>query len=262
MNFSHIRGLLIQELFITIRSVEVILDIFVFPAMSVIVFGFLAVFLSARGDHNLAGSLLMGMLLWQVIFIVEYSVSVGCLWNVWSKNLSNMFIAPVSLTDYVVAGVLNGVFKAILITGISSVAAIYAFNFDIYQVGILNVALYFVCLAIFALSLGLVILGLIFRFGTRIQAFAWGVLPMFQPITAAFYPVSVLPPAMQAVSWCLPPTYVFEAARASLNDHAVHWNLIGSSLAINIVYLVAAVIFFNLMFKKSKNSGEFARLEG
>ena len=38
---------------------------------------------------------------------------------------------------------------------------------------------------------------------------------LFQPLVCAVYPLNVLPPALQVVAGLLPPTHVFEAARAA-----------------------------------------------
>lgn len=262
MKISHIKGLLIQEFFITLRSYEVILDIFVFPAMSTIVFGFLAVFLAGTVDTSLAYSFFVGMLFWQIIFVVQYSTSVSTLWNVWSRNLSNMFIAPVYLPEYIFAQILSAAVKACVIFILTSFLAIPFFHFNIYSLGMLNIFLYVFNLMLFAIALGFVILGLIFRFGTRIQAFAWGLLPIFQPFTAAFYPVSVLPAWMHPITYALSPTYIFEAIRTSLVTPGIQWHLIGISFGINIVYCIFAGWFFTVMFNKSKEKGQFARLEG
>jgi ABC-2 type transport system permease protein len=239
----------------------VIFDILIFPIMSIIVFGFLALFLSGSVENNIAYALLTGMLLWEIIFIVQYSVSVGSLWNIWSDNLTNIFIAPISLIEYIFAQSLSGILKAIIIFLPASILSLAIFHFNIYQIGIVNLLLYGVNLAIFALSMGTIILGLIFRYGTRIQAFAWGLLPIFQPLTAAFYPVSVLPAPLQIIAWLLPPTYIFEAARANLVSPSVQWRLIGLSFIENIVYFIVAVWLFNILFRSSKNTGQFARLE-
>lgn len=261
MNLSRIKGLFVQEFFITIRSYEVILDIFVFPVMAVIVFGFLASFLAGSTNVKVAYSLLTGMLFWQIIFIIQYSVSVGSLWNIWSRNLSNMFIAPLSLVEYMFAQILSGILKALCIFISSSLLSIFVFNFNIYSIGMVNLVLFSINLMIFAISLGMILLGLIFRFGTRIQAFAWGILPIFQPLSAAFYPVSVLPKFLQYIAYALPPTHIFEAVRATLEKPAIQWQFIGISFIENIFYFTFAVWFFNLMFNKSKETGQFARLE-
>lgn len=262
MSFSRIKGLFVQEFFITIRSYEVILDIFVFPVMAVIVFGFLSLFIGQSAAENIASSLLIGMLFWQIIFIVQYSVSVGSLWNIWSRNLSNMFVAPLPLTEYLLVQAFSGIFKAFCIFVPASFASIWLFQVNVYELGFVNLFFFLLNFILFAISLGTIILGLIFRFGTRIQAFAWGLLPIFQPLTAAFYPVSVLPPFLQVAAYLLPPTYIFEAIRASSISSEIQWQMIGMSFVINIVYFVFALWFFNVMFNKSKEIGQFARLEG
>ena len=84
---------------------------------------------------------------------------------------------------------------------------------------------------------------------------------MFQPLTAALYPVSVLPSPLKEMAYIFPPTYIFEAARASFGSAVIRWDLIGTAFVINIVYFVLGVLFFRLMFKKSRESGQFARNE-
>lgn len=262
MKLNRIKGLLLQELFVTLKSYEVILDIFVFPSMLVLVFGFLAMYLSDSTDKSIAYSLLTGMLFWQIVFIVQYSASVSTMWNVWSKNLSNMFVAPVSLPEYLIAQGISAFIKALSIFLPTSVAVMWLFQYNLYTIGIGNILLYLLSLSIFAFSLGIIILGLIFRFGTRIQALAWGLLPVFQPLVAVFYPVSVLPAPLQSIAYLLPPTYIFEAMRASIGTSVIRWNLIGISFIADVFYFIFALWFFNKMFNKSKEVGQFARLEG
>ncbi len=238
------------------------MDVVFFPTMSIILFGFLSTYLSGTVDSLVGHFVLMGMLLWQVIFITQYSVSVGSLWNIWSRNLSNMFISPLALKEYIFAHMLSGVTKSLLIFLITSVVSIFVFKFNIFELGFVNLFLFYINLIIFALSVGISILGLIFRFGTRIQAFAWGLLPLFQPLTAALYPVSVLPSPIRELAYIFPPTYIFEAARDSLRFGGVNLRLIGISFGINIIYFVLGVLFFRSMFRKSKETGQFARNEG
>lgn len=261
MSPRRILSVLYQEYFVTLRSMEVVMDIIFFPTMSIILFGFLSTYLSGTGDPLVGKSVLMGMLLWEVVFITQYSVSVGSLWNIWSRNLSNMFISPLDIKEYIFAHVVSGSLKAFLVFMITSVLSIIVFNFNIFEIGIFNIFIFYINLVIFAFSIGISILGIIFAYGTRIQAFAWGLLPMFQPLTAALYPVNVLPVPLNSISYIFPPTYIFEAARGALKFGHVDWNLIGAAFCINIVYLVCGIIFFRHMFRLSRESGQFARNE-
>jgi len=262
MSINRIKGILLQELYITKRSLEVIMDLFFFSFVFVIAFGFVTTFLTNSVNAAAAKFLLLGILLWEIIRITQYSMSVGALWNVWSHNLSNMFVAPISLKEYMLAHVVSGGIKALIVFGGLSIVAANLFGLNVLDLGLNNLALHFINLTIFSWSIGIILLGVIFRFGTRIQALAWGFVYIFQPLTAAFFPVKVLPPFLQTFAYTLPPTYVFEAARQNLVNPAIDWNLFSTAFILNIFYLIAAIWFFNLMFRESKNAGQFARLEG
>ncbi len=251
-----------QELFITRHSLEVVFDLGLFTLINILIFGYVSLWLA--GAENRAGAyyLLLGMILWQIVYTNQYSVSVGCLWNVWSRNLSNMFVAPLSISEHMTAFLLSGVIKTFIIFVLTGVLSIFAFHFSIFDLGALNLAIYFINLTLFAWVLGIIILGLIFCYGMRIQALAWGIAFLFQPLTAAYYPVTVLPPALQTFAYGLPPTYVFEAARLNLSKGILDWSLISTAFALNAVYLAAAIWIFKLLFNKSKESGQFARNEG
>jgi ABC-2 type transport system permease protein len=261
MSFNRIKAILTQEYFVTLRSMEVIMDILFFPSMTIILFGFLSTYLSGTSSPLVGQSVLMGMLLWEIVFITQYSVSVGSLWNIWSRNLSNMFISPLDIKEYVTAHILSGSIKAIIVFLMTSVISIFIFHFNIFHLGIINLIFFYLNLVMFAISIGIAILGIIFCFGTRIQSFAWGLLPMFQPLTAALYPVGILPSPLKEIAYIFPPTYVFEAARASLKTGLIKWDLLETSFGINIIYIVLGILFFRLMFRKSRESGQFARNE-
>lgn len=261
MSVKRILAVLYQEFFVTLRSMEVIMDIIFFPSMTIVLFGFLSTYLSGTSNTLVGQSVLMGMLLWEVVFITQYSVSVGSLWNIWSRNLSNMFISPLDIKEYIFAHVFSGSLKALFVFLITSIISIFVFNFNIFELGILNLTLFYINLVIFAFSIGIAILGIIFCYGTRIQAFAWGLLPMFQPLTAALYPVSVLPSPLREIAYIFPPTYVFEAAREALKSGVTDWPQIITAFWINIIYVILGILFFRLMFRKSRESGQFARNE-
>ena len=258
----RIVAMLYQEYYITKRSLEVIIDVVFFPLINIIVFGFLSLYLSGGSDASKAYPLLLGMILWQLVYITQYSISVGSLWSIWARNLSNIFFTPISVTEYLLAFIFSGSIKALIILFTSSLISFYVFDFNITQLGFTNILFFFINLILFAVSTGIVILGLIFRYGTRIQALAWSITFLFQPLTAAFFPVSVLPEPLQKVAYFFPPTYVFEAARAAINNPTVQLDLTAIAFAQNIIYLPLAIWVFGKMFNGSKNTGQFARNEG
>ena len=267
MRLGRIIAVLWQEWFVTIHSTEVIVDIFFHPLLSIVVFGFVSQFLGGsavggQGNGDAGRILLLGMLLWQVIWIVQYSVTLGSLWNVWSRNLSNMFVAPMMVREYLFAQLLSGIVKALAIVVLAGLMGNYLFGFDLLDMGAVPLLLTFVNFVFFGFATGIAVIGVIFRYGTRIQALAWGLIFVFQPLSAAYFPVSVLPKALRYVAYALPPTLSFEGARFGLlNHHAVAWTSFGISFAENVVYFVLCVLYFGYLFRRSRDSGQFARNE-
>jgi ABC-2 type transport system permease protein len=261
ISLERIWAVLLQEVYITSRSVEVLVDLPFWSLITVVVFGFVTKFLSTVMDPTLAQYIYMGTLLYEIIRITQYSMSLGALWNVWSRNFNNMFITPLSMQEYVVAQMLSALFKAVVLFTLIAIIAALLFGFNIFQIGIANLTLLSLNLVFFAYSLGLAVLAIIFRLGTRIQALAWGLVMIFQPLCAAFYPLRILPPALQTVALFFPPTYVFEAARNGLSSPEIEWAAIGVAAAENVVYFALSVWFFSYMYRRSRETGQFARNE-
>jgi len=260
MSWKRIKAVLLEEFYITRSSMEVIVDLFLLSVMSVIVFGFFSKFLASRVDGPAKHYLLLGMLLWEVVRVTQYSISLGAMWEVWSRNLTNLFVTPLLLQEYLVAAVISGAMKSALILSVVSLIAFALFGFSITEMGLINLALAFVNLTVFAIAIGLMILGIIFRYGTRIQALAWGIIFLFQPLTAVYFPIATLPAFLQAVAHALPPTYVFEMARDDLSDRSIQWDMVFVPAALNLLYLTVALWFFNFMYSASRRSGQFAKL--
>lgn len=262
MKLYRVKALLLQEYYLTLHSFEIIIDTIIYPLMNVAVFGFLSLYLAGIGNRASGEYVLAGMLLWQVISIIQYTICLGPLWNIWSRNLSNLYISPLNTREVVTAHLVSGILKGLFIFATSSLLSIYLFKFNIFTLGFVNLFLIFINMIVFGFSLGLMIVGVIYRFGTRIQALAWGIIPIFQPIAAVFYPASILPSPFKEIALALPPTYLFEAVRYSLQTHQIHWQFLSIALIGDSFFCILAVLFFQYMFKKSKESGQFARNEG
>ena len=106
------------------------------------------------------------------------------------------------------------------------------------------------------------LLAFLFRYGTGIQAITWGIIYLIQPLTASFFPVSVLPKAIQNIAYIFPITYVFEAARAALVDPTFKGNYMLTAFILNVIYFFLFFYFFKRFVNLAKRTGQFSRNEG
>src|SRR5579859_7521308 len=155
VSWDRIKAVLLQEVYITARSVEVMVDLPFWSLMTVVVFGFVTKFLSSVMNPTVAHYLYLGTLMWEIMRVAQYSMSLGVLWNVWSHNFSNMFITPLSMVEYVLAQIISGALKAVLLFAMVAFIAAFAFDFNMFSMGLGNLSLLFLNLLFFAYSVGL-----------------------------------------------------------------------------------------------------------
>jgi ABC-2 type transport system permease protein len=118
----------------------------------------------------------------------------------------------------------------------------------------------FFCNLIFtSWSFGLISSGLVLRNGLGAEGLAWTLMFVLLPLTCVYYPVSVLPPWLQIVAWCLPPTYVFEGMRALLTDHAFRADLMIRALAINLLLFLGSVGVFWALLRSARINGSLVQ---
>lgn len=260
MKWRNIRSIMLQELYVTRGSWEVILDIFVFAMINMILFGFISSYLAeSTGGRLQAESLLIAVIFWEVIRVTQYSTSVSSMWNVWSHNLCNMFIAPIKITEYLCAHILAATIKSLAIFITGSVLARYIFRLNVLSLGAFPVVFSYVNMAIFAIAVGLVLIGLVFKHGTRIQALSWGVIYFFQPLSAVYFPVAVLPSFLQPLSYALPVTYFFEWLRALHEGVNYDSTKVAIGFILNLVFIITGAYIFSRQLKAAKNSGQLVR---
>jgi ABC-2 type transport system permease protein len=147
-----------------------------------------------------------------------------------------------------------------LITGILSGIAYALYHFSLIQSTHFYLIPLVANLLLFGWALGIFTSSLVIRWGHAAEALIWGVPFLIQPLSAIFYPLATLPSWLQAISKCLPSTYVFEGMRAVIRTGSMPLHYFLTALALNVVYFLLAGLFFNFMYSKARETGRLGRL--
>jgi len=262
MNLLRIKGIVIQNLFYLRHSLEEFVETFFWPAIDVIIWGFMTTyFTQLKGSlFQVIGFLMAGLILWNIVWRAQQDISMSLLKNVWSKNILNLFSTPLTPGEFVVATMILGLFKIFLTLSVISALAFFLYYFNIFSLGFYLLP-FFVNLIAFAWASGIFITGLIVRFGMRIQSFAWSLITLFQPLSAVFYPISILPSFLQKIAWFLPSAHIFEGMREVLKNGMVSSEHLFWAFGLNLIYLILADWFFIFMFEKAREKGKLAKVE-
>lgn len=260
MNFKRVGTIILYSWFHLNHSLETWADLLWMPVMEVLVFGFLSGFI--QGDVEAVGKvILFGVLMWEGLKVVQYGLSVGMMWDVWSRSFSSLFVSPLSMPEFILGQILAGVGKSLFTMVILSVPVYFLIHTTLLSLGF-NLLVYMGILFTFAAAVGIFTNSLIIRFGTSIQSFSWSLIYVLWPISAVLYPVSALPEGWRGVAFVSPITFVMEAMRVQLATGSTNWQYLGIGFGLTLVYLVLASLFFRYMLGRSQQTGAFARMEG
>lgn len=262
MKFHRINALLIRHLYLYKRSVPRLMDIFFWPVMELLVWGFLSMYISklSIGGFNAVTVLLGAVIFWDLLQQSQRAVSLAFLEDVWERNFLNIFVTPIRLSEFLASTVILALVRILLVGVVMGVLGILFYKFNFLMFGLYLVP-FMLNLLIFGSALGLFATAMILRFGTSAQVLAFGIIVLVQPFSAVFYPVSAIPHALQWLAYVFPSTYVFEGMRAVIANGTLPTNMLAGSIITNIIFFTVIGWYFYRSFAVVKNKGKLLKLD-
>jgi len=174
--------------------------------------------------------------------------------EIWSRNFTNLFIAPLKIKEIIIALI----FTALIRTLIGLVPAIIL-TAPLFGVSILNLGfpllLLFLSLYIFGITLGLFVSAGLIRFGPSFENIAWSSLFLLAPLGCIYYPIEILPNFFQTIAKCLPLVYIFDETRNILLNGYVNYENLKQAYFLNLIYLIFGICLFYFSFLKARIKG-------
>jgi ABC-2 type transport system permease protein len=251
-----VRAMITRYLYLLRSSWPRVLEIIYWPLVTMVMWGLLQTYLNQHsGFLAVAGGTLIGaILLWDVVMRGQLGFSISFLEEMWSRNMANLLMSPLTRTEFLIALMTMSVVRLVISTVPVTLLAILFFGFNLWGLGI-ALGAFFANLLITGWAVGTVVSGLILRNGMGAEGFAWTFMFFIMPLCAVFYPVSTLPEFIRPFAWALPPTYVFEGMRALMFDGTFRADLMLEAFGINLVYLALTVFAFVKLLDSSRRLG-------
>lgn len=258
MSAAVIQALVMRYLFLYTRSPMRLIELLFWPVVELVIWGYLTLFIqeNTTGDFPRIITFLLGaMILWDVIFRAQQGVAISFLEDVWTRNLLNVFVAPVRTSEYLAATFCVGFLRILVTITVLGIVAGVMYAFNVFTLGWALLP-FFGNLMVSGWALGMISTALILRWGQAAESLAWAVPFFIQPFIVVFYPVSAIKPEwIQTFSWMLPPTHVFEGMREVLNTGVFSWAKFGWALGLNAVFLLLAGRVFYWMLHLTRQRG-------
>jgi ABC-2 type transport system permease protein len=242
------------------RAPQAWFDVLIWPAVDTVIWGSIGVFVDQQGGASRAGAayMLSGILLMHVLYQSNVSVATAFLQEKWSRNLMNLMVTPLREVEFLAGVGLYALGKLTLGLTMVATAAWALYSFDITSAGWGLVPVVAV-LMVTGLTIALVVVGVVLRFGHGAEIVTWGLLFVVVALSGAFYPPEALPGALRPVSALLPSTHAFTAARTVLDGDPFPWDRIAVAAAGLAVAVPAAVAFLLSMLRVFRSRGYVTR---
>ncbi|MGH6876864.1 MAG: ABC transporter permease [Rhizomicrobium sp.] len=260
MRARRIAAVALRQFYLYRGSPTRVVPLFAWVAIDITLWGFISRYLNsvAAPGYNFIPALLGAVLLWDFLARVMQGVSTAFLEDVWSRNFLNMFATPLLISEYVLGLVITAVVTSLigLLTMLVLASLAFGLSFLVYGLAFIPfVLLLFLC----GIALGVAGSAMVLRLGPASEWFLWPMPAVIAPFVGVFYPVSVLPGWMQAVSRALPPSYVFEGIRAIIRHAPWRISELAIGFALSLFYILAAALFFRHVYRTAVRTGLLAR---
>ncbi len=255
--FQRIFAMLMRYKTISFGSIPRLISIFYWPSVQILFWGFFTNFLISNNNFGVWSALniiLSAVVLWDILFRGQLGLTMSFLEELWSRNLSNLFITPLKNYEMVISLILISAIRTIVGLTPAVFMANYFFQFHLFELGFYLIFFFF-NLIIIGWTIGFFVSGLVLRYGHAFEELAWALIFILLPFSCVYYPLNSLPQIMQNIAIFLPPVHIFESMRSILIDNLISFKSIKMILMLNILYFFLSVMFFLKMIDISRNKG-------
>lgn len=254
--WHRVRAVVRRHVLVQVRNPGHWFLLLVLPVVDALLFSSIGV---AFGQTDRAVEILVvGILLFHVIWQLTLAGSLGFLEEVWSRNVLNLWTTPLTEGEYGVALLITGFVRALISMGLVGVVAASLYAIDPTGAGWV-LAIGAATLMVFGWAVALFVIGLVLQFGETAEVFSWGTLVLLMPLSGIFYPPEALPGVLQPVAQVIPLTRIFEATRASLVDGTIRWADLGLGIAGSVVCVALAAWFVRRQLRRFREQGWITR---
>ena len=256
ISLKRIGAMILRYWYLLLSSWPRLLELTYWPVLQVITWGFLQTYIAQNANFfaRAGGTLIGAVILWDILFRGQLGFSISFLEEMWARNLGNLMMSPLKPIEFLLALMAMSLIRLAIGVIPMALLALFLFHFNFFGLGLPLIA--FFCNLIFtSWAVGIFVSGLVLRNGLGAESIVWTLMFALMPLACVYYPVHVLPPWLQYVSWSLPPTYVFEGMRALLIDHVLRADLMLSALVMNAALLVASFAAFLALLRSARRNG-------
>ena len=255
MKLSRMLALTYRDFLIFRRVKWKAVQFIYFPITTVLIWGLFAIY--SRETALEAGlSVLVINIFWSFAQLSQNIVNIQMMEDIWSNSLKQVLLAGFTETEYIVSRLLSSTVTSFAVVFMMLGLAV-PFGLNIFSIHLVKLLF---CTILASLSLAIMVSALLLVMGREYGFLAWSALQIFILLSAPFFPADVFPRFIQYISYVMPFTDVFAAARMIATTGVIENSLVTKALIISTCYLAISWPLYKLSFRRAKKTGLLAKM--
>lgn len=206
--------------------------------------------------------LVVGALVWRYLSLIFYWITDIVGLERWEGTIEYTLMAPIRRLTHMAGQTLFSIVYAMASTSLVLVAATVAFDLDLTRANLPGAVVVMLAGSLSFIGIGIVGSILPLLFPERGAQMTHVIIAVLLLISGVYYPIDVLPEALQKLSVLSPATYVLEGVRAALLENAGMDVLIKSIIPALLIGLAAVPLglqAFAMAERYAKRAGKLHR---
>ena len=257
MRWRKIKALIYRDS-IAVRRVKFrIMEIIYFPITTIIIWGLFAVY--ARELAVEAGLIVLIInIFWAFAHVAQTTSNVLMMEDIWSGSLKQIMLTGISEFEYIIARLITASVSSTIVVLLLTVLSLTLFDINFFQPDII----FLIGITLLgSISLAIIIAAMIFYMGREYGFLVWSAIQLFIMFSAPLFPKELFPKALLYLSYVMPFTAVFEAARGFSITGTVSTGTLWWGLAVVVGYFIISWPLYYLSFRRAKRTGMLARMQ-
>ena len=240
------------------RNIFFVFELTFWPGVAMLSHGLLTRFLALTPE--MTAFILVGTVALSSVQVCQLDVAYAVLFDIWSKSMKHQFLTPVRVRHLALGSWLVGVARGIIVFSLMAAIGTWAFGFNFIGGGPLPLALFLLGCFLTALVIGLLVCTLVLLFGTRAETSAWAAVNFIVMLSGIYYPISVLPGWVAAISAGIPLTYFLDAMREGYGFKSQFTHPFLTGFALVGLYVVLAHWALSAAITRARRTGLLLKL--
>lgn len=219
------------------------------------------------GGQNIDGRylvlyLVIGTLVWRYLSSIFYWITDVISIERWEGTIEYTLMAPIHRITHMAGQTFFAVIYSLLFTGVILVVTVVMFDIDMSQANLLGGTLMLITGSLSFIGVGIMGSILPLLFPERGAEMTHVIIALLLLVSGVYYPIDVLPEALQKIAVFSPATYVLDGTRRAFLEGTASsqlWPYIWPTLLMGFIAIPAGLWVFKMAERYAKRSGKLHR---